>query len=227
MNGLGALSKWAGHKEVFMKNKEVKTLLPLNLQFFAEGGADGAGAGESGDGAGNAGGEGAGDGGSSDNSFDDFLKDPKHQAEFDKRIAKALSTHSEKIQKEIEDKVAAAKTEAERLAKMNADQKAQYEREKKESELAKREAEITKRELTAQAKESLAEKGLPIQLADILNYTDADTCKQSMEAVEKAFTEAVERTVKEKLAGGAPMKKAPTPGGETEEQMIMRLMKGE
>ena len=110
---------------------------------------------------------------------------------------------------------------------MNADQKAQYEREKKEKELSAREAEITKRELSAQAKETLAEKGLPIQLADILNYTDADSCQKSMDAVEKAFKEAVDKAVKDKLAGGAPMKKAPGQPGETEEQMILRLMKGE
>ena len=209
-----------------MKNKEVSTLLPLNLQFFAEGGAEGAGA-EGGEGAGNAGGEGAAEGNEGEGGFDEFLKDPKNQAEFDKRVAKALETNRAKIQSEIDEKVAAAKTEAEKLAKMNADQKAQYEREKKEKELSAREAEITKRELSAQAKETLAEKGLPIQLADILNYTDADSCQKSMDAVEKAFKEAVDKAVKDKLAGGAPMKKAPGQPGETEEQMILRLMKGE
>lgn len=209
-----------------MKNKMVKGLLPMNLQFFAEGGAEGAGA-EGSDGAGNAGGEGAAGGNEGEGGFDEFLKDPKNQAEFDKRVAKALETSRAKMQTEIDEKVAAAKTEAEKLAKMNADQKAQYEREKKEAELTAREAEITKRELSAQAKETLAEKGLPIQLADILNYTDADSCKKSMEAVEKAFSEAVEKAVKDKLSGGAPIKKAPNQISETEEQRIMRLMKGE
>ena len=209
-----------------MKNEMVKGLLPMNLQFFAEGGAEGAGA-EGSDGAGNAGVEGAAGGNEGEGGFDEFLKDPKNQAEFDKRVAKALETSRAKMQTEIDEKVAAAKTEAEKLAKMNADQKAQYEREKKEKELSAREAEITKRELSAQAKETLAEKGLPIQLADILNYTDADSCKKSMEAVEKAFSEAVEKAVKDKLSGGAPIKKAPNQISETEEQMIMRFMKGE
>ena len=212
-----------------MKNREVKTLLPLNLQFFAEGGADGAGA--DGNSAGNADGDKAGDDGAGsdgkEGGFDEFLKDPKNQAEFDRRVAKALETNKETMQKEIEDRVAAAKTEAEKLAKMNAEQKADYERQKREDELAKREAEITKRELTAQAKETLAEKGLPITLADVLDYADADACKKSIEAVEKAFTEAVEKAVKDKLAGGTPPKKAPDGSSESEKEMIMRYMKGE
>ncbi len=44
-------------------------------------------------------------------------------------------------------------------------------------------------------------------LAEILNYTDAESCKSSM-AVEKAFQEAVEAAVEEKLKGGKPPKKA-------------------
>ena len=57
------------------------------------------------------------------------------------------------MQAEINTKVQEAVTEAERLAKMNAEQKAQYEREKKEKEIADREAAITKRELMATAKD--------------------------------------------------------------------------
>lgn len=60
-----------------------------------------------------------------------------------------------------------ARTEAEKLAKMNAEQKAQYEREKKDQELAKREVELTARELKVTAKETLGSKGLPTSLADV------------------------------------------------------------
>ena len=199
-----------------MSNKKMLNMMPMNLQFFAEGdggsqGGDagaGAGTGETGAGEGAAGAAGAEIG----KSFEDVLKDPKMQSEFDKRVAKALETSRAKMETEIAEKIAAAKTEAEKLAKMNAEQKAQYEQQKRETELAAREAEITKRELSATAKETLAEKGLPIQLADILNYSSAEDCKTSIEAVEKAFTEAVQKSVDEKLKGGNPIKKAPATG---------------
>lgn len=209
--------------------------MPMNLQFFAEGGADGAGGGggASGD-AGAAGAEGgaagAGDAGAGAGatppSFDDFLKEPKNQAEFDRRVAKALETSRTKMQAEFEARMEAEKTEAEKMAKMSADQKAQYEREKKEGELSKREAEITKRELTATAKEQLAEKGLPTSLASILNYTNAEECAASIEAVEKALQEAVEKAVNDRLKGGKPPKKAAGEGGNNLEEQVLKAMLG-
>ena len=145
------------------------------------------------------------------------------QAEFDRRVNKALETNRTKMQAEIETQIANARTEAEKLAKMNAEEKAEYAQEKKEGELAAREAEITKRELTAQAKETLADKGLPVSLADILNYTDASTCQASIEAVEKAFQEAVAKGVEDKLKGGSPMKKAPETGGTFTREQISAM----
>lgn len=204
--------------------------LPMNLQFFAEGGeggagsgAGGAGGGASGDasaaGADGAGAAGAEGGAATPPSFDDFLKDPKNQAEFDRRVAKALETSRTKMQADIETKLAEARTEAEKMAKMSADQKAEYEREKQAKELADREAAITKRELMATAKEQLAEKGLPISLASILNYASAEECSASIEAVGKAFQESVEKAVNDRLAGGKPPKKADGGAAYTMEQI--------
>ena len=213
-------------------------VMPMNLQFFAEpdGGAGGGAGGAGGGGAsGNAGGtggeqgaaggqegaEGAGGAAGADTplSFDDFLKDPKNQAEFDRRVGKALETNRSKMQAELNTKVQEAVTEAEKMAKMNAEQKAQYEREKKEKEIADREAALTKRELTATAKEQLAEKGLPVSLAAVLNYSSAEECSASIEAVGKAFQEAVEKAVNDRLSGGKPPKKAGDHAAYTMEQI--------
>lgn len=137
-------------------------------------------------------------------TFDELLKDKTMQSEFDKRISKALETAKSKWETEYQQKLEAAKTEAEKLAKMNADQKAEYERKQREDELAKREADITRRELRASTIDELVEKGLPISLADIINYTDADSTKASIEAVEKAFRQAVEDGINERLKGNPP-----------------------
>lgn len=196
----------------------MKRKLIMNLQLFGLGGmsrpffdADGgAGNGSAGTGAGNGNGEGTGEGSQGqeggEKSFDDLLKDKKYQSEFDKKVAKALETAKGKWEVDYQAKIEEAKTEAQKLAKMNADQKAEYEAQKRVTELEKREKEITTRELRATAYETLAEKNLPKELVDILNYSDAEQCNKSIEAVEKAFQSAVEKAVNDKLRGGNPPK---------------------
>lgn len=164
----------------------------------AEGG-NGEGAGES-----NQGSEGG------EKSFDDLLKDKKYQSEFDKKVAKALETAKGKWETDYQTKIEEAKTEAQKLAKMNADQKAEYEQQKKLDELAKREKDITTRELKTQAYETLAEKGIlgetAKEITEVLNYNDAETCSKSIDAIVKAVNSGIERGVNEKLRGGQPPK---------------------
>ena len=102
---------------------------------------------------------------------------------------------------------------------MTKEEKAQYLQQKKEKELINREAEITRKELMAEAKNTLVEKKLPAGLADVLNYADADSCSKSISAVEKAFQEAVETAVQDRLKGGKPPKKAPENNDDLEKQI--------
>ncbi len=133
-------------------------------------------------------------------SFDDVLADKEMQAEFDRRVSQALKTAQVKWEQTTQDKV----SEAQKLAKMNAEQKAQYEREQAEAKLAQREADITRRELMAASKDTLLSKGLPVSLAECLTYTDADACNASIEAVSKAFEQAVEKVVNDRLRQAPP-----------------------
>lgn len=214
-----------------MRNRVVKAFckVPMNLQLFAEGG-DGAGA-DGGNGGGSGEGEGAGgEGGAGSDtppSFDDFLKTGSNQAEFDRRVQKAVNTAvtnaQEKWQALTDDKL----SEAEKLAKMTKEEKAQYMQQKREKELTDREAAITRKELMAEAKNTLASDGLPQELAEVLDYSDADTCKKSMEKVKEVFQRAVETAVEEKLKGGKPPKKAP--GGDAQkalEEQVYNIMMG-
>lgn len=124
------------------------------------------------------------------------------QKDVDKLIQDRLAREQSKWEKRVQDE----RTEAEKLAKMNAEQKAKYAEEKRVAELERREKDITTRELRATAFETLAEKNLPKELVDILNYSDAEQCNKSIEAVEKAFQFAVEKAVNDKLRGGNPPK---------------------
>lgn len=171
----------------------------MRLQFFADPGGNGGGP------------EGGDDNGARTEpvSFDDFLAEEGNQAEFDRRVQKAVNTAvtnaQEKWQALADDKL----SEAEKLAKMTKDEQKTYMQNKRDKELSDREAAVTRSELMAEAKNNLSDEGLPVELAEVLNYTDADACKKSMETVKKAFQTAVEKAVDEKLKGGKPPKKAP------------------
>ena len=218
-----------------MKNRIINALtkcrckVPMNLQIFADG--DGAGAGDDGGNGGGSGdngddhGDGAGDEGDKPQSFDDFLKGEGNQAEFDRRVQKAINTAVKKAQEKWQALTDDKLSEAERLAKMTKEEKADYMQQKKEKELADREAAITKSELKAEAKNTLAEKKLPVSLSDLLVYTDADSCNKSIATIEKVFQEAVEAAVQEKLKGGDPQKKAPENNKDLEAQ-IEKIMRG-
>lgn len=212
-----------------MRNRIVKAFckVPMNLQFFAEGGdgagADGGNGGGSGEGAGGEGGA----GGDTPPSFDDFLKTGGNQAEFDRRVQKAVNTAVTKAQEKWQALADDKLSEAEKLAKMTKEEKAQYMQQKREKELTDREAAITRKELMAEAKNTLASDGLPQELAEVLDYSDADTCKKSMEKVKEVFQRAVETAVEEKLKGGKPPKKAP--GGDAQkalEEQVYNIMMG-
>lgn len=63
-------------------------------------------------------------------TFDDFLKNEKNQAEFDRRVQKAIQTAQETWKAKNDQE----KTEAERLAQMNETEKLQYQLQKQQKE---------------------------------------------------------------------------------------------
>ena len=199
----------------------------MNLQLFAEGGdgagADGGNGGGSGEGAGGEGGA----GGDTPPSFDDFLKTGGNQAEFDRRVQKAVNTAVTKAQEKWQALADDKLSEAEKLAKMTKEEKAQYMQQKREKELTDREAAITRKELMAEAKNTLASDGLPQELAEVLDYSDADTCKKSMEKVKEVF----QRAVRDCSGGKAERRQAPkkAPGGDAQkalEEQVYNIMMG-
>ena len=140
-------------------------------------------------------------------SFDDVLRDNEgYQAAFDKKLQDAIAEEKAKWETDKQKAVDDALTEAEKLKKMNADEKAKYQDQKRKEALDKREKDITTRELKAQARETLAEKNLPKELIDALNFDSAEACNTSIEAVEKAFQNAIQKAVEDRLKGTKPTK---------------------
>ena len=199
----------------------MKKIFPMTLQLFAEGDGDGAGGG-------NVSGAGASGEGTNNEplSFDGFLAQEGNQAEFDRRVQKAIDTAVSNAQQKWQALTDDKLSEAEKLAKMNKEEKAAYMQQKKEKELSDRESAVARKELMAEAKNTLAEKKLPAGLAEVLNYTDAETCNKSIAAVEKTFQAAVEAAVQESLKGGEPMKKAPESDADSMEKQVEALIMG-
>lgn len=196
-----------------------KNKFPMTLQLFAEGDGDGAGGG-------NVSGAGASGEGTNNEplSFDGFLAQEGNQAEFDRRVQKAIDTAVSNAQQKWQALTDDKLSEAEKLAKMNKEEKAAYMQQKKEKELSDRESAVARKELMAEAKNTLAEKKLPAGLAEVLNYTDAESCNKSIDAVEKAFQAAVEAAVQERLKGGEPPKTPPNTGDDMAKQVEALMM---
>ena len=101
---------------------------------------------------------------------------------------------------------------------MTKEEKAQYLAQKHEKRTCRPEASITKRELMAEAKKYLYRESCHSVWPEILNYTDAESCKSSMAAVEKRFQEAGS-CGRRKLKGRKPPKKAGDQGDDLAAQV--------
>ena len=125
----------------------------------------------------------------------------------DKIVEKRLARERAKIEKEYADK--ADKTvndklsEAERLSKMTKEEKREYELSKREKAIADKEAEYAKRELKISAMSILEDKGIvgetAKQFSTLLDYTDADKCKSSIDNITKLFEGLVQKEVDKRI----------------------------
>ena len=212
-----------GRKENEMKRKVFEAM--MNLQLFAEG--EGAGSGSSGDGAGagEGSGTGSGDGGEGGNaplSFDDFLKQEGNQAEFDRRVQKAIDTAVSNAQKKWKDLHDDKLSEAEKLAKMTNEEKAAYRMSQMEKELNAFKEKDTLAEMSKTARKMLSEEDItiPDELLAHLVSTDAEDTKNTVQAFAKLFKDAVQEAIKTKYKGNPPKKGTGGKGSMTKDQIM-------
>lgn len=130
----------------------------------------------------------------------EILKDEKLSAEHNALVQEAVN-NALKLEKEKQE-------EADKLAKMSDAEKEEL----KKNELEAKEKALMERELKLDALSLLSDKKLPAELSSIIDYSDADKMKASIDTIEKVFNEAVSNAVESKLTGGAVLKKAPESG---------------
>ncbi len=120
----------------------------------------------------------------------------------DKDLDEIIGKKFAKWQKEQQKAV----DEAQKLATMNATQKAEFERDKLKKELDELKKQASIAEMSKTARKMLADDGItvPDELLSMLVTTDAEETKAAVDGFSKAFTEAVESAVKERLKGEPP-----------------------
>lgn len=142
--------------------------------------------------------------------------DPKEktftQAEVDEIVNKRLNREREKAQK--------AASEAEKLAKMSAQEQAEYQRDEYQKELEELKAKLARADIKETARAMLAADNIsiPDNLISAIITNNADTTQQAIKGFAAAFKEAVKTEVANRLKGNEP--KASTQSNITKAEIL-------
>lgn len=163
------------------------------------------------------------DGESNDNTADittntenTATDDPKEktftQAEVDEIVNKRLDRERKKQEK--------AASEAEKLAKMSAQEQAEYQRDKYQKELEELKAKLARADIKETARAMLAADNIsiPDELVSAIITDDAETTQQAIKGFAAAFKEAVKNEVANRLKGNEP--KASTQSNITKAEIL-------
>ena len=150
-----------------------------------------------------------------DSKSDDKKDDKKY---LDKDLDRIINQKFAKWQKE-QDK---AVNEAKKLADMNAQQKAEYERDKLQKELDSYKKKDAIAAMSREARKMLSDENISIDdnLLSFIVSDDAEATKKAVNGFAKAFSEAVEKAVKERLKGDSPRRGTGAQGTMTKEQIM-------
>ena len=139
------------------------------------------------------------------------------QAELDAIIQKEKAKAKRSAEREYKAKM----DEAEKLRKMNAEQKAEYEAQKQADRIAELEAQLNRNGLEKEASKMLSEAGI-VASDDILNFVvkdDAEGTQEAVSALSSLVNELADKKVGEMLKGKTPKKvEQSTSGVITKEQ---------
>lgn len=118
------------------------------------------------------------------------------QEELDKIIEKRLARALKKADEE--------RQEAERLAKMSAEERTKAEFEKEKAKFEEQRKSFQKQQLELQVIKELSNKNLPTDFSKYLIGEDAETCMANIKEFEVKWQKAIEKAVNEKLKGNTP-----------------------
>lgn len=164
-----------------------KNKLKLNLQFFSDDeGTD----------------ESANDSHEAQEQKEEVTFTPEQQKKVDEIIERRLAKEKKNADKKVKDAV----EEAKKLAKMNKDEKSQYELQKLQDELNSLRNEKALNDMKATARSMFLDKDINVtdELLNLVVTSDAETTKQNVEAFSNILDSMVQSKVKEALRQDSP-----------------------
>lgn len=182
--------------------------LKLDIQLFAEGGegSDDAGADSGTDNAG-AMDEGAKPEPQKEMSLTELLSgNPKLQSQFDSLLAKSNETAISNAKTKWQE----AQSEAEKLAKMDADQKIKYQMKKLEEQNASLQGQINATNLYKQASAIANEKEIPLSYLDLIDFSkeSAESVAAKIEMIAQTRSKDLEAYLSSKVRQRAPQERS-------------------
>ena len=130
------------------------------------------------------------------------------QKEGDRRVSQAMKKQEGKLK------------EAQKLAKMSAEEKYVYELEQREKAIEEKERQLSLAENKAEAAKILAEKGISAELVSFVVTDDAETMNANIKLLEREFKKSVKSEVEKRLAGATPKKNLAEPEGMTKSDLM-------
>lgn len=130
--------------------------------------------------------------------FDEILKDPKYQAEFDKRVAKSLETAKNKWDEEAE----AKKKEMEENAKLTAEEKIKKDMEKLTKENENLKAIEAKRIMKDKSLEYIKSKGYSSAIGDLVDlssFADENEMHSKLDTINTNLSNTISKELDNKL----------------------------
>lgn len=130
-------------------------------------------------------------------------------AKIDAAVSKMQAKMEADYKKRLADATAAAKKEAQRLEKMDADERREAELENARKELELKEKELKRKEIEIEMGKVLSQRGLPI---GFMQYFITDSNEETLDRIktfDKAYKAEIEKAVNERLKGKAPAASAP------------------
>ena len=155
-------------------------------------------------------------------TFDDFLKDSDNQAEFDRRVQKAIKTAVSNAEKKWKAATDDQLSEAEKLAQMTREEKAEYRAKKLEKELNELKHQNAVSDMAKTARKMLTDEEINAPDEIIMNLVseDAEQTKAAVEAFAKIFKSTVQAAVKDALKGNTPRAGTSPNSGITKDQIM-------
>ncbi len=157
-------------------------------------------------------------------TFDDFLKDGKNQAEFDRRVQKAIQTAQEGWKAKND----AEKSEAERLAQMNETEKLQYQLQKQQKDYETMQKKLNARDLKDEALKiaTTQDTAFDPEFLNLFDYESmtAEQLQEKTKLIKSIQDRIVEKAVNEWSKEKPPYNPNPSSNKPSADEAIRRAM---